>query len=273
MHDSATRRFRATIHYDGTDFAGWQVQPTVRTVQGEFEAALQRLQAGGRVNAAGRTDAGVHAAGQEVSLEAPARWRAAELKRALDAVLPDDIAIESLAEASPDFHPRFQATARRYEYYLAPGEAGRAPYRRRGTAWIAESPGLQKLRDAGRGILGRHDFAGFAKAGQPDVSPVCTVEKAEWSFTPLGDLRFTVVADRFLHRMVRYLVAAMIEGAAGIRPEGDLQDILRGAEGIRPPTPAEGRGLYLTGVRYREGWNRPPGVPGLWPVRGWEQLV
>jgi tRNA pseudouridine38-40 synthase len=245
----------------------------VRTVQGEFEAALRRLEIGARVNAAGRTDAGVHAAGQEVSLDAPVRWSVPELRRALDAVLAEDISIESLAEASPDFHPRFQATARRYEYYLAPGEAGRAPYRRRGTAWIAESPDVEALREAARGILGQHDFTGFAKAGQPDVSPVCTVEKAEWTFTPLGDLRFTVVADRFLHRMVRYLVAAMIERAAGVRPESDLHSSLRGAEGIRPPTPAEGRGLYLTGVRYREGWNRPPGVPGLWPVRGREQLV
>ena len=270
MQHTAPGRFRATIHYDGSDFAGWQVQPSVRTVQGEFEAALGRLGVETRVNAAGRTDAGVHAAGQEVSFDAAPPWISDELARALQAVLPDDIWIEALSEADRDFHPRFQATARRYEYYLAHGEARHAPYRRRGIARIPASPDPVRLRGASRAILGRHDFSGFSKSGQPDGSPVCTVEKAEWTPTPLGDLRFTVVADRFLHRMVRYLVAAMIEQAEGTRPEGHMSSVLRGEGGGRPPSPAPGRGLYLTGVRYREGWNRAPGVPGLWPAYGRE---
>lgn len=271
MRHAAPRRFRATIHYDGTEFAGWQVQPDVRTVQGEFEAALGRLGIETRVNAAGRTDAGVHAAGQEISFDASPAWTAEEAARALGAVLPDDIWIEALSEAEPDFHPRFQATGRRYEYYLACGKYGRAPYRRRGIAPFPAVPDPVRLREASRSVLGQHDFSGFSKSGQPEVSPVCTVEKAEWTRTPLGDLRFTVVADRFLHRMVRYLVAAMIEQAEGARPDDHIRNVLRGERGMRPPSPAEGRGLYLTGVRYREGWNRAPGVPGLWPASGREQ--
>jgi tRNA pseudouridine38-40 synthase len=266
VHSPEGKRYRATVHYDGFAFAGWQVQPRERTVQGEIEAALHRLGIEGRLHGAGRTDAGVHASGQEVSLDAPATWTSARLRRALDSVLPGDVWIETLREAAADFHPRFRATGRRYEYYLAPGQAGRAPNRRRGTAWIAEAPALELLRAAARPILGEHDFAGFAKSGQPDVKTVCTVEKAEWIVTPLGDLRFTIVADRFLHRMVRYLVATMTEQGAGARSPEDMLRLLAGSDDVRPPGPAEPSGLYLTGVRYREGWNRPPGVPGLWPV-------
>jgi len=266
VHSPEETRYRATVHYDGSAFAGWQVQPDVRTVQGDIEAALRRLGISGRVRGAGRTDAGVHAAGQEMSFDAPSTWTAAELTRALDSLLRSDVWIETLRKAARDFHPRFQATGRRYEYYLAPGHTGRAPYRRGGTAWIAGVPGLEALRAATRPILGRHGFEGFAKSGQREVGTVCTVEEAEWMRTPLGDLRFTIVADRFLHRMVRYLVATMVEQSMGDRPPDDIGRLLEGSEEVRPPNPAEACGLYLTGVRYPEGWNRSPGVPGLWPV-------
>jgi len=266
VHSREVKRYRATVHYDGSAFAGWQVQSDVRTVQGDIEAALRRLDIQGRVHGAGRTDAGVHAAGQELSFDAPLNWTAAELARALDSLLRNDVWLETLQETTPDFHPRFHATGRRYEYYLAPGRTGRAPSRRRGTSWIAEAPDLEALRDATRPILRRHDFEPFAMSGQPHVGTVCTVEKAEWLRTPLGDLRFTIVADRFLHHMVRYLVATMVEQSVGNRSPDDIGRLLAGTGGVRPPRPAEACGLYLTGVRYRTGWNRSPGVPGLWPV-------
>ena len=266
MHSPERTRYRATVHYDGSAFAGWQVQPNVRTVQGDIEAALRRLGIPGRVHGAGRTDAGVHAAGQELSFDTPPSWTAAELSGALNSVLQGDVWIETLLETTPDFHPRFHATGRRYEYFLAPGPAGPAPHRRRNTSWIARPPDLEALRAAARPILGRHSFERFAKSGQLEVATVCTVEKAEWLRTPLGDLRFTIVADRFLHHMVRYLVATMVEQSAGARRQDDVGRLLAGSEGVRPPRPAEACGLYLTGVRYPGGWNRPPGVPGLWPV-------
>jgi tRNA pseudouridine38-40 synthase len=269
VHSPEGTRYRATVHYDGSAFAGWQVQPDVRTVQGDIEAALQRLEISGRVHGAGRTDAGVHAAGQEISFDAPPSWNASELARALASLLPGDIWIEALQETRPDFHPRFQATGRRYEYYLAAGEFGRAPSRRRNTSWIDRAPEVAELRSATRPILGRHCFGAFARSGQPDLGTLCTVEKAEWLRTPLGDLRFTIVADRFLHRMVRYLVATIVEEAGGSRPPGDVARLLADSGDVRPPGPAEACGLYLTGVRYRMGWNRSPGVPGLWPVVVW----
>jgi tRNA pseudouridine38-40 synthase len=267
VHASGGNRFRATIHYDGSAFAGWQIQPDVRTVQGDIEAALGRLEIGARVTAAGRTDAGVHGAGQEIAFDAPLRWTAAELGRALDSILGREIWIERLSEAAPDFHPRFQATARRYEYYVSVGPAGRAPYRRHGTGWISRHPDTELLTEATRAILGQHDFAGFSKSGQPEVSTVCTVEEASWTVTVLGDLRLRIVADRFVHRMVRYLVTTTLEQGLEERSAEDVSRILSGSSGVRPPAPADAAGLYLTGVRFPEGWNRPEGVPGLWPGR------
>ena len=117
MHSPEGTRYRATVHYDGSAFAGWQVQPEVRTVQGDIEAALRRIGIPARVHGAGRTDAGVHAAGQEFSFDAPQGWTATELSRALDALLKSDTWIERLVETRPDFHPRFHATGRRYEYF------------------------------------------------------------------------------------------------------------------------------------------------------------
>jgi tRNA pseudouridine38-40 synthase len=265
VHDGKGARFRATVHYDGSGFAGWQVQPSRRTVQGELEARLEKLGLGGRISAAGRTDAGVHATGQEIAFESLRPWDLDDLKHALNAATPDDIWIETVRTTEGGFHPRFQATGRRYEYYLAVGPDGASPHRQRGAWSPASVPDIALLRSTARGLLGERDWTAVAKSGQPEIGTVGTVEKAEWIVTRMGDLRFTCVADRFLHRMVRYLVATMVEIATGRRRNDELQRLLAAAPGVRPPGPAPPGGLYLTGVRYRDGWNRSPGVPGLWP--------
>ena len=261
-------RFRATIEYDGSRFAGWQIQPAGRTVQGTVEAALARLFAGAtRVAAAGRTDTGVHATAQEILLGAPPRWEADELRRALGAVLPEDVRVVTIGPAAPEFHPRFSATGRRYEYYVARGPDGTSPLRA-GRVWrLGGEPDTETLRRVSALLLGAGDFAALSRSGQPERGTGCTVERAEWLVTPAGDLRFVVVADRFLHRMVRYLVAVMLDVATGRRAPDEVRALLAGGDGVRPPRPAPPDGLYLTGVRYRDGWNRAPGVPGLWPLR------
>lgn len=257
--------YRATVHYDGSGYAGFQVQPAARTVQGALEEGLRRLGIDGRIAAAGRTDAGVHATGQEISFASPRSWEEQELTRALDSVLPEDIWIEHARAAERGFHPRFRATARRYEYYLVVGRDSRSPHRRRGAWGLSRSPDAESLQRAARRILGEGDFSALSKSGQPEAGTRCTIERAQWTPTPRGDLRFTIVADRFLHRMVRYLVATMVEIGSGRRDAGDLRALLEADPGVRPAVPAPACGLYLTGVRYPDGWNREPGVPGLWP--------
>lgn len=268
MIPNDSRRCRATVQYDGSAFCGWQIQRDVRTVQGDIEAALSKLlDRATRVDAAGRTDSGVHAVAQEIAFDAPARWTIPDLKRALNAVLPEQIWIQTASDAIPGFHPRFDATARRYEYFIARGPEAVSPIRR-GRAWrLTESLDRTRLRECAALVLGSRDFERFAKSAQPDVSPRCCVERAVWLETGLGDLRFTVVADRFLHRMVRYLVGTMVDVASGRRDVAEFRGLLAGAEDVRGPEPAPADALYLTGVRYADGWNRTAGVPGLCETR------
>ncbi|MFO7587284.1 MAG: tRNA pseudouridine(38-40) synthase TruA [Gemmatimonadota bacterium] len=232
-----------------------------------MEGALERLFGGRRrISAAGRTDAGVHATAQEILIGAPARWSAEELRRALAAVLPDDVGVVAVGPAPEDFHPRYSATGRRYEYFVAPGPDGTSPLRAARVWRHGGRPALDALRRASPPLLGAGDFAALSRTGPPERGCRCTIERAEWLATPAGDLRFVVVADRFLHRMVRYLVAVMMDVATGRRGPDELRALLSGRPGVRPPEPAPAEGLYLTGVRYRDGWNREPGVPGLWPL-------
>lgn len=255
-------RFRATVEYDGAAFHGYQVQPAQRTVQGVLEAQLGRLfDRPVRVIGAGRTDTGVHAVGQEIAFDAPPSWTMARLERSLRGVLPPDVAVHRPRPAPPDFHPRFQATGRRYEYYVGPASPLRA-----GRVWSPpSSPDVDLLAEAAALVPGRRSFEALSHAGQPDLGTECAVEQAEWILTALGDLRFTIVADRFLHRMVRYIVATLVDVARGRRSLDEWQGLLERGAG-RPPEPAPPRALYLTGVRYPDGWNREPGVPGLWPI-------
>lgn len=255
---------RATLHYDGADFHGWQTQPGHRTVQGVVEGGLGELYPGpSRVTAAGRTDTGVHAAGQEIAFQAPARWDPAGLRRALNAVSPDDVWVEQVRPTTPDFHPRFDATGRRYEYLLGIGPAARSPLRR-GRLWApVRFPEEDRLVEASDRLEGERSFGAFAKSGQPERGTRCRVEEARWWRTGTGDLTFRIVADRFLHRMVRYLVSTLVEVATARREIEELDALLAEDPDVRPPSPAPAAGLYLTGVRYGKDWNRPPGIPGV----------
>ena len=126
------RRIKLTLHYDGAGFMGWQVQPGARTVQSELEAALSRLADQTiPVIAAGRTDRGVHATGQVASALVPAKWTAAALRRALNAILPDDIWVAAAMEVPAAFHARYSATARSYFYKVGTAEEAASPFQRR----------------------------------------------------------------------------------------------------------------------------------------------
>lgn len=256
-----TVRYRATVEFDGAAFHGYQIQPTHRTVQGVLESTLRTLfERPTRVLGAGRTDTGVHAAGLEIAFDAPVSFGATELEKALGSMLPADVAATGLRRASPGFHPRFDATGRRYEYYIGP-----AGPLRTSRVWEPLSiPDVELLSEGAAILPGRRSFEALSRAGQPELGTVCTIERAEWTPTALGDLRFSIVSDRFLHRMVRYIVATLVDVGRGRRSLAEWADLLNHGTG-RSPEPAPARALYLTGVRYAEGWNRPPGVPGLWP--------
>ncbi len=246
------------MHYDGAGFVGWQRQPQGRTVQAEVEAVLERL-LGCRTpaTAAGRTDAGVHALGQGVGFTPPERWadQVEGLRRALNALLPRDIWVEQVHAMRSGFHARRSATARRYRYVIGTDEASRSPFRRP-YEWAlgsGRSLDLGLLGRAAEALPGEHEFRGLARAAgaapKPDYR--CRVALAEWA--PRADgtgVTFTIEADRFLHRMVRFLVGAMVDVALGRRPPSDFPRLLAARDNQAASPPAPPQGLYLVAVRY-----------------------
>jgi len=249
-------RLQIVLHYDGSSFHGWQLQPDQRTVQGEVQAALARLTGEERtVMGSGRTDAGVHATGQVASFLVPARWDAAEMHRALNAVLPRDIWVQAVCRVDTSFHPRFHARRRRYRYRVATDPAGDSPFHRRWCWSLGESLDRTLLDQAAALLSGTRSFQAFAKAGQPERGYTCTVHEAAWSEWPLG-MAFSITANRYLHHMVRYLTGTMVAVARGRRPLDDFRGLLENEDGLETSPPAPPQGLFLAHVEYRDGPGR-----------------
>ncbi len=245
-----TIRFLLTVHYDGSGFHGWQLQPDLRTVQGELQDVLGRLAARPRtVVGSGRTDTGVHATGQVASVDMPAKWTARDLRRALNATLPRDIWVQDVARVRPDFHPRYDALARTYTYRVGTHPDARSPFHRRWCWSLCEPLDLRMLDRLASTLAGRHSFEAFAKAGQPERGTQCNVTATGWHGWELG-ARFTITADRYLHHMVRYLVGTMVDIGRGHRPAADLKALLSGASDLETSPPAPPEGLFLSRVEY-----------------------
>ncbi len=260
MGDLETR-FKLTLHYDGSGFRGWQIQPRQPTVQGEIENAIVRL-AGQRrpVVASGRTDTGVHATGQVAAVTMPSRWTGPDLARSLNAVLPDTIWVAKAEAVDPGFHPRYDAVERSYRYRVGTVAHAASPFHRRWCWPLCRPVDLDAANRAAGLLCGKHDFRAFAKSGQPQRGHVCHVTHARWSrWEDLGVV-FEISANRFLHRMVRYLVGTIVDIARGRRNEGDMARLLRGDRGdgaLRTSRPAPPGGLCLTQVRHADGPRRP----------------
>ena len=249
-----TRTLQLVLHYDGTGFSGWQRQPDRRTVQGVLEDALARLCAGPvAALGAGRTDAGVHARGQAVGVRVPERWTPIALRRALNAVLPQDIWIAAVHAMRDDFHARYSATARRYSYYIGTDDGASSPFRRN-TEWaINRSLDRRALDTAADELRGTHSFRAYAVRGTAPASDDhrCTITHSLWRERE-GGLVFEVEANRFLHHMVRFLVGTMTDVASARRPAGDVARLLAADtnDDVSPPAPAHA--LFLDVVRYPE---------------------
>jgi tRNA pseudouridine38-40 synthase len=258
------RTIFARLHYDGTGFAGWQIQPDARTVQGEIEAVLLRLlDHPVRVHAAGRTDAGVHALGMAVSAIVPARWTPDALRRAVNALLPDDCWVAEVREARSGFHARYSATGRRYAFRVGTDAAAKSPFRRP-FEWAMDYPLERAALERMAGSLrGTHDFRALAVHTGERENCRCTIRQAQW-VPRIQDrgVEFHVAADRFLHHMVRILVATMVDAALGRRPEGDLALLLGQDPGVRASAPAPPHGLYFVRAEYPDHWFRLDEDPG-----------
>jgi tRNA pseudouridine38-40 synthase len=205
------RRFRATVEYDGTEFAGFQLQSKARTVQGELEAALARLSGGSRqpVMGAGRTDAGVHATGQVIAFTYPGSLSVEALTDALNGTLPPDVAIRDLRRAPAGFNPRYAARYREYRYSIWNGP--RSPLRERTALWVRGELDDAAMTRAATAFEGRHDFSAF---GGADPQPVRTVFRLRVRRNG-SMVTIDVRADAFLRGMVRRLVAVLLAVGKG----------------------------------------------------------
>lgn len=249
---SATR-FAATVSYDGTAFAGSQVQPNARTVQQELETAVEVLFGSpARVEMAGRTDSGVHAIGQVAAFTAETRHGAETVRRALNANLPEDVAVRAVREVPADFDPRRWARRRWYRYTIANGEA-REPLSRR-TAWYIEGDlELQAMQEAAAALAGKRDFSPFSGLLEPGRTSVRTVFTAGWSCEG-STLLFDIEADAFLPQMVRRIVGSLIRVG---RKAASVEEIVRLLEQAEPGSMAHvapAHGLCLQRVWYDEGY-------------------
>lgn len=240
------------LHYDGSQFAGWQRQLDEPTVQGALEDAVSKLtQRKITVTGAGRTDAGVHARGQAAGVRVPDKWQAKELRRALNATLPESIWVAAAHEMSDAFHARYSAVARRYSYRVGLDEEAWSPFRRRYECAVDRKLDLAVLTASAEAVVGEHAFLAFAVKGTAPESDDhrCTVASARWEERP-GGLTFEIEANRFLHHMVRYLVGTMLQAASGRRAPDSVARLLSETDNrdVSPPAPAHA--LFLEQVRY-----------------------
>ena len=237
-------RYRARVEYDGTGFAGSQVQPGERTVQGELEATLARLTGETRVtvDVAGRTDAGVHALGQVIAFTYRGRMTAAELERALNGSLPSDVAVRDLRRVPLGFHPRYAARYREYRYTVWNGP--RSPLRERHALGVRAPLDTAAMARAAAALVGRHDFSSF---GAADRQPVRTVHSVR--VRRAGSLvTIDVTADAFLRGMVRRIVAILLEVGHGKLDENEVGALLAARRPALNGATAPARGLCLRRV-------------------------
>lgn len=251
LPERSTARYKLTLAYDGSAFAGSQRQARRRTVQSELERAARRLGwSGSAVILAGRTDAGVHAQGQVAALDLTWRHDLAALRDALNSHMPTDLAVVEVELVGESFHPRFDARSRRYRYDVRCGPV-RHPLNDR-LAWRVWPPvELSGLLGAARLIKGVRDFGAFGSAARKGGDTCRTVLESTWNLED-GLLQYHVVADGFLYRMVRRLVFVQVAMGQGKCPEGVITQALQ--SGCRVPGLPAGtappQGLRLMEVMY-----------------------
>ena len=237
-----------TIQYDGTDFYGWQVQAKGRTVQGDIEKALSIIYPEEKITllGAGRTDAGVHALGITANVKLPSKLSPNELLQALNGNLNQDVRIDSTEEVEDDFHARFSATGREYEYRFVKLFS---PVSRNYTTPLKWEIDKNLLNECAELLPGKHDFTSFCKATAEVDNKICTVFFSNWEESD-EMLIFKIKANRFLQHMVRYLAGTMLEVARGRYALSDFNSLLRNKKTKAVVVRAPAQGLYLKKVYY-----------------------
>lgn len=243
------RHFALKLEYEGTHFVGWQMQGAGRTVQAEIEAVLRRV-VGERVvvHGSGRTDSGVHALAQIASFRLRTRLSARDFMKALNGLLPDDVAVLDVWETEPSFHARFSAKSKTYRYRVLNRKLRSALDR--GFSWRYPIPvDLGAMRSAASILVGTHDFRAFCSEPVTRLTTMRTVFRLELERD--GDyIIFTIEAGGFLYNMVRTIVGTLLLVGSGKMSLETFRDVIRSRDRRRAGPTAPAHGLCLVEVRY-----------------------
>lgn len=243
------RTLKLTIAYDGTRYAGWQVQPARATVQGVLQRSLQRiLHERVCVIGSGRTDAGVHALAQAAHINTRSDISVGRLRRALNGVLPPDIAVTAIHEAAPRFQAQFHAKRKHYRYQIVNGPVV-LPFERPYVHWVQVPLNVALMRREAAVLRGRHDFQAFCAAGSSVTDARRTISRLQVR-RQHGRITIDAEADGFLYNMVRGIAGTLIDIGRGRLPAGTMARILRTKDRRLLGQSAPARGLTLMAVVY-----------------------
>lgn len=245
-------RYKAIIAYDGTQFNGFQTQPNCRTVQGELERVLRKLNNDKTifVTGSGRTDAGVHAIGQVIHFDYPETRELEKMRYALDSLTPKDIAIKSVEIVAEDFHARYNVVEKTYRFHVDLGKP-RSPFRRFYASHFPYPIDADKIQRSLNDLVGTHDFTSFCASGTEVEDKVRTIYEAKLDVNDEEDeLVFTFRGDGFLYKMIRNLVGTLLEIGNDRMAEGCIPEILAAKDRTKAGQTANPEGLYLLEVKY-----------------------
>ncbi|WP_033542773.1 tRNA pseudouridine(38-40) synthase TruA [Planococcus sp. CAU13] len=244
------KRMKAMIAYDGSGFAGYQIQPDSRTVQIELLKVLKRIHKGRDVQvvASGRTDAKVHATGQVIHFDTEFDIPSEGWLKALNVLLPEDIRVNHIEEAQPGFHARYHTSGKTYRYKWDRSPII-SPFTRNYMVHLKQRPDVAAMREAAKAILGTHDFSCFCAANTGVVDKVRTVRRLD--FEEHGEeLHMIIEGSGFLYNMVRIIAGTLMEvGTGKLQPEA-VAEIIRSADRGAAGKTAAPHGLYLENVEY-----------------------
>jgi tRNA pseudouridine38-40 synthase len=244
-----SERFQVLLAYDGTDFYGSQFQKELRTVQGEVEKALRKIGWEEKsVKFAGRTDAGVHAKGQVIAFDLKWDHKEKELNQALNAVLPRDISAQMIKRIRHDFHPRYDAKSRKYQYTIFVSQI-RNPLTERYQWRVWPELNLENMISATRDLIGIHDFGALGTPHKPGGSTTREVFQAAW-MNEGNKLVFEIEGNAFLYHMVRRIVMLLVKIGQKKEPVETIKKYLENPSGPPAQGLAPAHGLSLIEIRY-----------------------
>ena len=244
------RRYFIYLGYNGKNFRGWQIQPNGMTVQQSIEEALAILMRKPvPIVGAGRTDAGVHASLMVAHFDSETPLDVIFMTDKLNRLLPPDISVYRLRAVRPDAHPRFDATARTYKYYVT---TAKMPFNRQYRCRLFQTPDFERMNEAARTLFEYTDFTSFSKLHTDVKTNNCKIMHAAWTQVDEVTWVFTIQADRFLRNMVRAVVGTLLEVGRGKLTIGGFRRVIEQKDRCRAGTSVPGNALFLVDVAYPE---------------------